>query len=53
MRNHFFEVPFIASYRKEYVEPELDRSDLWKIWQWDEKVGGHRSWWGVIISGGG
>ena len=38
MRNHFFEVPFIANYRKEYVKPELDLYDLWKIWQWDEKV---------------
>ena len=39
MRNHFFEVPFIANYRKEYVSPELDIHDLWKIWQLDEKVG--------------
>ena len=38
MRNHFFEVPFIANYRKEYVKPELDLHDLWKIWLWDEKV---------------
>ena len=38
MRNYFFEVPFIATYRKEYVEPDLDVSDLWKIWIWDEKV---------------
>lgn len=38
MRNHFFEVPFIANYRREYVEPELDIFDLWKIWTWDEKV---------------
>lgn len=38
MRNHFFEVPFIANYRKEYVKPELDLYDLWKIWLWDEKV---------------
>lgn len=37
MRNHFFEVPFIANYRREYVEPELDIFDLWKIWTWDEK----------------
>ena len=32
MRNHSFEVPFIANYRKEYVEPELDVHDLWTIW---------------------
>ena len=38
MRNHSFEVPFIANYRKEYVEPELDVHDLWTIWQSDEKV---------------
>lgn len=36
---HFFcQVPFIAFYRKEYVEPELNINDLWKVWQWDEKV---------------
>lgn len=33
-----FKVPFIAFYRKEYVEPELNINDLWKVWQWDEKV---------------
>uniref|UniRef100_A0A671S590 Transcription elongation factor SPT6-like n=1 Tax=Sinocyclocheilus anshuiensis TaxID=1608454 RepID=A0A671S590_9TELE len=38
MRNQHFEVPFIAFYRKEYVEPELNINDLWKVWQWDEKV---------------
>lgn len=38
MRNHSFEVPYIANYRREYVEPELDVHDLWKIYQWDEKV---------------
>jgi len=32
------QVPFIAFYRKEYVEPELNINDLWKVWQWDEKV---------------
>lgn len=31
-------MPFIAFYRKEYVEPELNINDLWKVWQWDEKV---------------
>ncbi|XP_055514099.1 transcription elongation factor SPT6 isoform X2 [Leucoraja erinacea] len=37
MRNQHFEVPFIAFYRKEYVDPELNINDLWKLWQWDEK----------------
>uniref|UniRef100_A0A9L0R533 Transcription elongation factor SPT6 n=1 Tax=Equus caballus TaxID=9796 RepID=A0A9L0R533_HORSE len=31
------QVPFIAFYRKEYVEPELHINDLWRVWQWDEK----------------
>lgn len=38
MRNYFFEAPFIAIYRREYIEPELDTHDLWKVWHWDEKV---------------
>ena len=38
IRNYYFEVPFIATYRREYVEPELDVYDLWKIYYWDEKV---------------
>ncbi|KAL1440168.1 hypothetical protein MTO96_009978 [Rhipicephalus appendiculatus] len=29
MRNQLFEVPFIAFYRKEYVEPDLNINDLW------------------------
>ena len=33
-----FQVPFIAFYRKEYVEPDLHINDLWKVWHWDEKV---------------
>ncbi|XP_013397141.1 transcription elongation factor SPT6 isoform X3 [Lingula anatina] len=37
MRNDQLEVPFIAFYRKEYVNPELNIKDLWKVWQWDEK----------------
>lgn len=37
-RNFSFEVPFIAIYRREYIEPELGVHDLWKIWSWDEKV---------------
>ena len=38
IRNHFFEIPYIANYRREYVEPELDIHDLWRIFHWDEKV---------------
>ena len=38
MRNQQFEVPFIAFYRKEYVDPELLITDLWTVYQWDEKV---------------
>lgn len=54
MRNHFFEVPFIANYRKEYVKPELDLYDLWKIWLWDEKVCEERGReaWEVCVGGG-
>ena len=37
IRNQLFEVPFIAFYRKEYVEPELNINDLWSIFKWDEK----------------
>ncbi|XP_014674496.1 PREDICTED: transcription elongation factor SPT6-like [Priapulus caudatus] len=37
MRNQQFEVPFIAFYRKEYVEPDLNINDLWKVYHWDEK----------------
>lgn len=37
MRNQHLEVPFIAFYRKEYVESDLNINDLWKVWQWDEK----------------
>lgn len=38
MRNSTCEVPFIAFYRKEEVQPELNIHDLWKVYQWDEKV---------------
>ncbi|GFO10563.1 LOW QUALITY PROTEIN: transcription elongation factor spt6, partial [Plakobranchus ocellatus] len=34
MRNHRQEVPFIAFYRKEYVEPELNINDLWRVYHW-------------------
>ncbi|KAK6102088.1 SH2 domain family protein [Brugia pahangi] len=37
IRNQLFEVPFIAFYRKEYVESCLVINDLWKVYQWDEK----------------
>ncbi len=37
MRNEFFEVPFISSYRKEYVQPDLTINDLWKVYEYDEK----------------
>ncbi|XP_065663621.1 transcription elongation factor SPT6 isoform X2 [Hydra vulgaris] len=37
MKKDLFEVPFIAMYRKEYVEPELKKEDLWKVYEWDEK----------------
>lgn len=38
IRNQNFEVPFIAFYRKEYVLPELNINDLWKVYKYDEKV---------------
>lgn len=37
MRNQQLEVPFIAFYRKEYVKPELNISDLWKVYRYDGK----------------
>lgn len=37
MRNQQLEVPFIAFYRKEYVQPELDINDLWKVYKYDAK----------------
>ncbi|XP_065172067.1 transcription elongation factor SPT6 isoform X2 [Atheta coriaria] len=37
MRNQHLEVPFIAFYRKEYVQPELNISDLWKVYKFDAK----------------
>jgi len=38
MRNQNFEVPFLAYYRKEYVEPELDINALWRVYHFDAKV---------------
>ena len=37
IRNQQFEVPFIAFYRKEYVLPELNINDLWKVYMFDAK----------------
>lgn len=37
IRNQQLEVPFIAFYRKEYVKPELNCEDLWKIYYYDER----------------
>ena len=37
MRQQFLEVPFIAFYRKEYVNPELEIDDLWRVYFMDEK----------------
>lgn len=37
MRNQQLEVPFIAFYRKEYVQPELNITDLWKVYKWDAR----------------
>lgn len=37
IRNQYFEVPFIAFYRKEYILPELNMNDLWKIYAYDSK----------------
>lgn len=37
MRQQSLEVPFIAHYRKEYVQPELNTNDLWRIYEYDEK----------------
>lgn len=38
IRCEHFEVPFIAFYRKEYTQPELNINDLWRIYKYDEKV---------------
>lgn len=37
MRNQQLEVPFIAFYRKEYVQPELNINDLWKVYKFDAR----------------
>ncbi|RZF40546.1 hypothetical protein LSTR_LSTR000425 [Laodelphax striatellus] len=35
IRNQHYEVPFIAFYRKEYVQPELTINDLWRVYKFD------------------
>ncbi|EFX64484.1 hypothetical protein DAPPUDRAFT_266300 [Daphnia pulex] len=37
IRHQNFEVPFIACYRKEHVQPELSMIDLWIIYELDGK----------------
>ncbi|CAH8518604.1 unnamed protein product [Heterobilharzia americana] len=37
LREFLFEVPFIAFYRKECIEKDLNIKDLWRIYQMDEK----------------
>src|SRR5689334_9611401 len=37
IRKDKLEVPFIYHYRKDYYLPELRLSDLWEIYEWDEK----------------
>ena len=39
MRQQQLEVPFIAFYRKEYISPELNINDLWRVYYMDEKWG--------------
>ena len=34
-------------YRKEYVEPEMKKDDLWKVYEWDEKVS--LNYWKIFI----
>ncbi|UYV64595.1 SUPT6H, partial [Cordylochernes scorpioides] len=37
IRNQHFDIPFIAFYRKENIEPDLTIQDLWTVYKWDEK----------------
>lgn len=37
IRNQHLEVPFIAFYRKEYVNPDLKIKDLWRVYKFDAK----------------
>merc|ERR1719376_2020019 len=36
IRNEHFDIPYIAFYRKEYIEPHLDIHDIYKIYHCDE-----------------
>ena len=36
IRTSILEVPFISTYRKEYING-LDQADLWTVYKWDEK----------------
>ena len=36
-KKDFFDVPFIALYRKMYYEPELSMKDIWKIFELDKE----------------
>lgn len=41
IRNEFFEVPFIAAYRREHIFSKDDPftvDDLWTVYEMDEKV---------------
>lgn len=37
IREDFFEIPFIATHRKEYFQEYLSLDDLWAIYDYDEK----------------
>ena len=37
IREDNLEVPFIGQYKKEIIRPDIDGSDLWSIYQLDEK----------------
>jgi transcription elongation factor SPT6 len=36
LRQDFFEVPFIHAHRKDYLNGQLDRADLWRIYDLDQ-----------------
>lgn len=38
IRNQFLDIPFIVTYRAEFVIPELNIRDIWTIFDWDAKV---------------
>lgn len=37
IRVNQLEIPFIFTYKKDYYLPELSPSDLWEVYDWDEK----------------